>query len=952
MHLIFGSYAFSQCAGESNTVTICDKEADITFKNYNLFDQLLGSPTTGGTWSSFNPANNFALDTNTGVLNLWSINRAGMHLFTYTNSSCDESATITINLGGYPGEDNVDGGANACSDDIDVNLYTFLDNDLTDLNADTNGEWTEDISTATGFLVNQFFDAEAAGPGTYSFIYTTLEVDTCVPRTAKVVLEVHRAPEAGEASNIIICESEDFSLFTNINLFDWLEGEDTDGIWSDSSGTNQITSPTDSTINVEEIYANFGPGTYDFEYTVFSKHGVCSEKTSIVTLSIPNITGNFSVDSICNGNSLRVNIFYKSTYPVDFSHDLVYEIVNATTNDVVFTGMRNGISLSHKLPLLTASHSFTIPDPTTAPGKYFIRVKEINNIDGITCKSLEINNADFLVFDTKFSIEKRCYEGDNVLLNISEHIDTEGNLSNANFLVSYTIEDLTNSGSVQFLNQPVSFSNGNAVLPVDISNFPVHTKQYKIKITNPAKSGLDCLDYVFEASLVPDEIKLDLIIDNTCNATKIQAEIDAPPIGDGTYTITYEVVEVGTTNVLIDNTISYNSSGGSANLDIDISSLETGNYQVILKSIQNDTNPCRTKFNFEITKNFSIAGIPDPPTLDLNQVFCAASFSPNAPTLSDIAITTGTNLTWYEDQITSTPLNNNTTLEDGKTYYVTASDPTNSCESSDRALVTVKIIVTSTVITGNTTPFFCSIDTLTLNDFEAEAENGEIIWYDAPTGGNKLDSNTIIENGISYFAVERIDTCEHNIRSEFKATVVNPPTPKFNGNTERCALDKLTLFDIESEITENTNFNLLWYDADSDGNELSNSNLIEQNITYYAVFSDPITACEGQRIPITFNLSKCNPEDYDFFIPDGFSPNNDGTNDYFFIPHIEFFYPNYEFEIFNRYGQSLFKGDINNAKWNGNNTSGNEVTNGVYFYILNYNKDSLPPKQGRIYLSK
>ena len=47
-----------------------------------------------------------------------------------------------------------------------------------------------------------------------------------------------------------------------------------------------------------------------------------------------------------------------------------------------------------------------------------------------------------------------------------------------------------------------------------------------------------------------------------------------------------------------------------------------------------------------------------------------------------------------------------------------------------------------------------------------------------------------------------------------------------------------------------------------------------------------------------------------FFIPDGFSPNGDGVNDNYFIPYIEYFYPKYTYEIFNRYGQSLFRGDI------------------------------------------
>ena len=48
-----------------------------------------------------------------------------------------------------------------------------------------------------------------------------------------------------------------------------------------------------------------------------------------------------------------------------------------------------------------------------------------------------------------------------------------------------------------------------------------------------------------------------------------------------------------------------------------------------------------------------------------------------------------------------------------------------------------------------------------------------------------------------------------------------------------------------------------------------------------------------------------------------------------------------------------FSIDTDSPKWDGRNVnSGNELTSGVYFYILYYNKENKQPKQGRIYLSK
>lgn len=80
-----------------------------------------------------------------------------------------------------------------------------------------------------------------------------------------------------------------------------------------------------------------------------------------------------------------------------------------------------------------------------------------------------------------------------------------------------------------------------------------------------------------------------------------------------------------------------------------------------------------------------------------------------------------------------------------------------------------------------------------------------------------------------------------------------------------------------------------------------------------------------------------------FFIPEAFSPNNDGINDYFQIPGIEF-YDNNSIEIFNRWGNRVYRAEkygINTFPiyWNGkSNTgfrSGNELlATGTYFYVI------------------
>ncbi|MGM0391570.1 MAG: gliding motility-associated C-terminal domain-containing protein, partial [Bacteroidota bacterium] len=68
-------------------------------------------------------------------------------------------------------------------------------------------------------------------------------------------------------------------------------------------------------------------------------------------------------------------------------------------------------------------------------------------------------------------------------------------------------------------------------------------------------------------------------------------------------------------------------------------------------------------------------------------------------------------------------------------------------------------------------------------------------------------------------------------------------------------------------------------------------------------------------------------------------------------------FPNYTIEIFNRWGNVVFKGNSSTGDWDGvSNQSGtlgdNVLAAGVYFYILNYNDGQTAPIQGKVYLSR
>ena len=67
------------------------------------------------------------------------------------------------------------------------------------------------------------------------------------------------------------------------------------------------------------------------------------------------------------------------------------------------------------------------------------------------------------------------------------------------------------------------------------------------------------------------------------------------------------------------------------------------------------------------------------------------------------------------------------------------------------------------------------------------------------------------------------------------------------------------------------------------------------------------------------------------YVPNAFSPNNDGHNDVFriFVPNLRFG----ELVIFNRWGEELYRSTDLDAAWDGTN-NGREVPEGVFVFLI------------------
>src|SRR5690606_11165148 len=73
--------------------------------------------------------------------------------------------------------------------------------------------------------------------------------------------------------------------------------------------------------------------------------------------------------------------------------------------------------------------------------------------------------------------------------------------------------------------------------------------------------------------------------------------------------------------------------------------------------------------------------------------------------------------------------------------------------------------------------------------------------------------------------------------------------------------------------------------------------------------------------------------DYNLYIPNAFTPNGDGKND-FFIP-VAYNINDYSMQIFNRWGQLIWETDDLNAGWTGY-YNGSMCADGIYTYQVTY----------------
>lgn len=227
-----------------------------------------------------------------------------------------------------------------------------------------------------------------------------------------------------------------------------------------------------------------------------------------------------------------------------------------------------------------------------------------------------------------------------------------------------------------------------------------------------------------------------------------------------------------------------------------------------------------------------------------SQIISNPKISSNSPicigNTLELKASGGTNYVWKgPNGFTSTDQNpiilNATTVNNGE--YSCTITGTDSCDDTKK----ISILIQDTPLpSADANQHFCTGQNPTLENITITGES--IKWYDSPTNGNSLASTTNLQNGMTYYASQTLNSCEGERLSVTVSIQNTPSIPTGDLNPKFCKSENATL----SNITINGQ-NIKWYDTNFSAAALPNTNLLENNKTYYA---SQTIGCESDRVAV------------------------------------------------------------------------------------------------------
>ena len=526
---------------------------------------------------------------------------------------------------------------------------------------------------------------------------------------------------------------------------------------------------------------------------------------------------------------------------------------------------------------------------------------------------------------------------------------------------------------------------------MNIINFAAGTYTYTYAVSNAC--GTFTTNVHFIVLPTPQLASFNVSVSPTCIGTDVVANLNG--MVDGTYTLNYDL---SGSNTLTGQSVVVTIASGIGNFTIATGSIpNVGTTVISFTSIINNASTCANPLT-NVTAQLIIRPLADIDNTNLsitnvclgNNVvvnitgainltdgvyqfnYSIPTGTPTSGNSGNVTVTSGVGQFTIPSTVVATAGNYTLTIFG----IIAITGCTNTTENAT-ANFTVNGIPNTTGATVSAQATCANVGSLvTISGANSLADGTYTITYQL-SGSNTASATIpvtfasgvatftiagadIVNNGDTTITINQISfgttTCgaSGNVFSPATFTVSSLATPEIGADGNLfCGTDTPapTIADLSANIVGTPT--VLWYDTANGGTAHSDTDLLVDGAIYYGTLISSNGCESGTRLPVKVDLSVC-----DIRIPDGFSPNNDGINDTFEIPNLAILYPNFELEIYNRYGSLVYKGNRNKENWGGTTTEGgiklgnNLLPTGVYFYILNFNDGTRKAIQGRVYLNR
>lgn len=955
----------------------------------DLFSLLGATAQPGGTWSP-------ALASGTGVFDP-AVDASGSYTYTVTGTApCEnDTATVTISILPPPNAGN-DATLNICSNADALDLFALLG-----ATAQPGGTWSPALASGT-----DMFDPGVDAAATY--IYTVAGTAPCADDTAAVAVTITPGPDAGENGSMTVCADSDSQ-----DLFDFLGGTpQPGGSWSPAlaSGTgvfdpgvdaagiytytffgNQPCDNDTATVTVTvnpipdagtdgsaffcsnypaaDLFTSLGgtpqPGG-SWSPALASGTGVFDPLVDAAGVYTYNVGGN-----LCSLDQATVSVSVVQSPNAGGAGQtlLLNECTTATSVDLfsALNGSQGVGTWTDDDASGALSANIFNPSQVT-PGSYHFTYTVSGGVSPCTSDAATVTVIVAPIPDagTFGGVQTVC--------------TSAGTFDLATLLGGEQPGGVWTDGALAAVANPL-----------DIALLSAGTYSYTYTIVNACGTDAETV----QLTILPVPA---LTIPNITLMTPIclggNATINLSGMTDGNYTITYDLSGSNTATGL---SAIVTITGGAATFTILPANLSgTGTTTITFTNIANTVTSCSSALT-GVQVNIVIR-----PTSDLDSVNLSAANTCQGNSVT-VAITGATGLSDGNYQFNynipgaapETGTTGITAISSGAgqfalpgTLFPTAGNYTmtisgivslsSGCDNlSETAAASFQILASpdvsgATVSAANACLTFSNEVTITgangltdgtyTVDYELSGANtatGSVaVTFTGGDGSFTIPAAELVNAGEVTLTVTQLASAGNVCTAGSTAfntvnfTVSQPGTPELiaQGN-EFCATDNPTIATLSANIQGSEP--VTWYDSATGGTAYAPTDALVNGATYYATLT--ASGCESPtRLAVTVDLSVCD----DIIIPDGFSPNNDGINDEFVVVHLAEVYPNYHIEIYNRYGNILYKGGIDTPNWDGTASQGGVKVGdgacpvGVYFFIIEFNDGAREPLQGRVYLSR